>query len=133
MANCYLSETGHNKVNLMSNILAYSEKIRHIMELSRDIQTHSEGCVTPVCPEPWNIQNLGIFRILAYSKHIPIQNPAMFRTLGYSETWYIQNFGIFRTVVYSELWHMQNLGIFGTLAYSETWYIQNFRIFRTLV
>ena len=39
------------------NTLAYSNKIMHIQELSRDIQAHSEASVTLVYSETWHIQN----------------------------------------------------------------------------
>ena len=64
---CY-SETGRSKIELVLNILAYSNIIRHIQELSRDIQTHSEAWVILVYSEPWYIQNSGIFRIRAISR-----------------------------------------------------------------
>ena len=76
---CY-SETGRSKIELVLNILAYSNIIRHIQELSRDIQTHSESCVILVYSEPLHIQNPGIFRILACSESEP-----------YQEHWYIQD------------------------------------------
>ena len=80
MANSNLSETGRNKVELVLNILAYSNIIRHIQELSRDIQTHSEACITLVYSEPLHIQNPDIFRTLVYSESGP-----------YPEHWYIQD------------------------------------------
>ena len=76
---CY-SETGRSKIELVLNILAYSNIIRHIQELSRDIQTHSEACITLVYSEPLHIQNPDIFRTLVYSESGP-----------YPEHWYIQD------------------------------------------
>ena len=102
MANCYLSETGHNKVELVFNILTYSDVIRHIKDLSRNIQTHSKGYVTPVYSETLNIQKPGIFTTLAHSVSCHIQKPGIFRTLVYSEHWLIQKPGIFRSLAYSE-------------------------------
>ena len=96
MVNSNVSDTGSNKVKLVFNILAYSDIIRHIQDLSRDIQAQSEVCVTPVYSKPWYIQNPGLFRTLAYSEPWNIQNPIIFKTLAYSEPWYIQ------TLVYSE-------------------------------
>ena len=81
----------------MFSILVYSDIIRFIKELSRDIQRHSEGCVTPVCSEAWYIQNLGIFRILAYLEPWYIQKPGIFTTLVYSEPCHIQIRDIIRT------------------------------------
>ena len=66
------------------NILAYSDIIMHIQELSRDIKAHAEACVT-----------------LVYSEPLHVQNPGIFRTLVYSEPWHIRNHDIFRTLVYS--------------------------------
>ena len=80
MTNWNLSKTGWNKVELVFSILAYSNIIRHIQELSRDIQTHSEAWVILVYSEPLHIQNPGIFRTLAYSESEP-----------YQEHWYIQD------------------------------------------
>ena len=57
ISNFNLSQTGRNKVELALNILAYSNIINHIQEWSRDIQTHSEPCVTLVYSESWYIQN----------------------------------------------------------------------------
>ena len=62
MVNSEINETGHNKVELVFNILAYSDIIRHFQEWSRDIKAHSEVCVTPVYSEPWYVQNPGILR-----------------------------------------------------------------------
>ena len=62
MANCELSESGSVKVELVFNILLYSDITMHIWELSRDIQEHSETVyVTLVYSKPWYIQNLDIF------------------------------------------------------------------------
>ena len=58
MANSEIHEIGHNKIELVFNILLYSDKITHIQEWSRDIKTHSEVCVTPEYSEPWYIQDL---------------------------------------------------------------------------
>ena len=69
MANYNYSETGHRKVELVLNILAYLNIIRHIQELSRDIQIHSEVYVTLEYSEPCHIQN---------QSHI--QNTGIFRT-----------------------------------------------------
>ena len=69
MANSEIHEIGHNKIELVFNILVYSDIIRHIQEWSRDNKAHSEVCVTPVYSEPWYIQN---------QSHI--QNPDIFRT-----------------------------------------------------
>ena len=77
MGNCNLSETGCNKIKLLFSILASSDIIRYIQELTRDIQTHSEVCVTLVYSEPWYIQNPGIFRSLAYSGASHLQNPGI--------------------------------------------------------
>ena len=55
MANFVISETGRNNVELVFNILAYSDLIRHIQELSSDIQALSEAYVTLVYSEPWYI------------------------------------------------------------------------------
>ena len=81
MRNSDLSETARNKVELVFNILEYSDIIMPIWELSRDIQAYSEACVTPVYSKSWYIQNHGIFRTLAYSEPWCIQNPGMFKTL----------------------------------------------------
>ena len=87
IANCNLSETGRNKVELVLNILVYSDIIRHIQELSRDIiQIHSESCVILLYSESLHIQNPGIFRSLIYLEPCHIQNQS-----------HIQNPGIFRT------------------------------------
>ena len=94
------------------HIQANSNIIRHIRELSKNIQAHSGPCCIP--------------------------KTGIFRTLTYSENWYIQSHGIFRILVYSEPWNIQKAGIFRTLLYLEPWYIQNrgtFKsraIFRTL-
>ena len=80
MANYNYSETGHRKVELVLNILAYLNIIRHIQELSRDIQIHSEVYVTLEYSEPLHIQYPGIFRTLSYSESEP-----------YPEHWYIQD------------------------------------------
>ena len=48
MRHCDLSEIGRNKVELVFNILAYSDIIKHIQDLSRDIQTYLAACVTLV-------------------------------------------------------------------------------------
>ena len=50
-----ISKTSRNKVELVFNILAYSDIIRYIQDLPRDIQTHSEACVTLVYSEAWHI------------------------------------------------------------------------------
>ena len=55
MVNFVISETGRNNVELVFNILAYSDLIRHIQELSSDIQALSEAYVTLVYSEPWYI------------------------------------------------------------------------------
>ena len=52
MVNCYLNKTSHNKIILVVNILAYSDIIRYINGLSRDAQTHAEGCLVVVYSEP---------------------------------------------------------------------------------
>ena len=70
------------------------------LPLSRDAQTHAEGCLAVVYSEPRNIWNPGML-----------------------ETWHIQNFSIFRTLVYSEPWHIWSPGIFRTLVYTEPWHI----------
>ena len=87
----------HAYAGIFRHTQRYSEIIRHFQELLRDIQAHSEACVTLIYSEPWHIQN-----------------PYIFGTLIYSEFWYIQNPGIFRTLSYSE-----------TDPYSECWYIQD--------
>ena len=127
MEKCNLSETGRNKVELVFNILGYSDISEHIQELSTDIQAHSEACVTLVYSEPWNIEDPGIFRILTSSKPWHIQNPRILRNQSYSAPCYIQNAGIFRTLVYSEPWNIQNPGIFRTLRYLKTWYIEKLK------
>ena len=127
MEKCNLSETGRNKVELVFNILRYSDISGHIQELSTDIQTHSEACVTWVYSEPWNIEDPGIFRILTSSKPWHIQNPRILRNQSYSAPCYIQNAGIFRTLVYSEPWNFRNSGIFRTLRYLKTWYIEELK------
>ena len=55
-------------VGIFQHILTYSEIIRHIQELSRDIQAHSEASVTPVYSEFWCIQNADIFGTRAIFK-----------------------------------------------------------------
>ena len=76
MASCNLSETDRNKVELVLNILAYSNIIKHFQELSRDIQTHSEACVTLVYsesepyPEHWYIQDLNEYSQLCQASAI---------------------------------------------------------------
>ena len=100
MVNSYLTKTSHNKIKLVVNILAYSDIIRYINGLSRDAQTHAEGCLAVVYSEPRNIWNPGML-----------------------ETWHIQNFSIFRTLVYSEPWHIWSPGILRTLVYTEPWHI----------
>ena len=62
----HLSETTGTKIELVFSILAYSDIIKHIHELSRDIQAHSEASVTPIYSEPWYIQDLSIFRTPDY-------------------------------------------------------------------
>ena len=62
MANCDLSETSRSKVKLVFKILPYSDIIKHIKELSMDIQTHSEGWVILVYSDP------GIFGNMANSE-----------------------------------------------------------------
>ena len=110
MVNSYLTKTSHNKIKLVVNILAYSDIIRYINGLSRDAQTHAEGCLAVVYSEPWNIWNPGML-----------------------ETWHIQNFSIFRTLVYSEPWYIKNPGIYRAMAYlepepySEPCYIQDLK------
>ena len=52
MVNCYLDKTSHNKIKLVVNILAYSDVIRYINRLSRDAETHAEGCLAVVYSEP---------------------------------------------------------------------------------
>ena len=83
MTNCDLSETIWDNIKLVFNIRAYSLIIKHIQELSRDIQVHSEASVNPVYWEYWHIWNYNIFTTLKYSEH-----------------WYVENDGIFRTLVY---------------------------------
>ena len=144
MGNCDLSKTGRNKVEIVFNILAYSNKTKYLQELSRDIQAHSKTCLIPVYSEswhiqdPWYIKDPGTFGNLKYSKLWYIENPGIFKNLIYSEPWYnlepynIQNPGIFRIVECSAPWHIQNASIFRTLVYSKPWYNQNPVIFRTL-
>ena len=55
MAKSDLQENGHNKVELLFNILTYSVITGHIQEVSRDITANSEAYVTPVYSEPWFI------------------------------------------------------------------------------
>ena len=105
-SNFNLSETGRNKVELALNILAYSNIIRHIQELPRDIQTHSEPCVTLVYSEPWYIQN---------QSHI--QNTAIFRTSSMFTTlsiicdkvFYENNTNSF--LLYFQIWQVATLVI----------------------
>ena len=52
MENSFLSEAGRNNIELVLNIFAFSDINKHIEELSRDIQIHSEACVTLVYSEP---------------------------------------------------------------------------------
>ena len=51
MINCDLSETTHDNIKLVVNILAESHIIKHIQELSRDIQVYSEASVNPAYSE----------------------------------------------------------------------------------
>ena len=136
MGNCNLSETGRNKVEIVFNILAYSNKSKCLWELSRDIQAHSKTCLIPVYSEswhiqdPWYIKHPGTFGNLEYSKLWYIENPGIF---WYNlELYNIQNPGILRIVECSAPWHIQNASIFRTLVYSKPWYNQNPVIFRTL-
>ena len=55
MANCDLSDTTRNKIKLVFNILAFSDMIKSILELSSDIQAHSLAFVNPVYSKPWQI------------------------------------------------------------------------------
>ena len=90
MENSFLSEAGRNNVELVLNIFAFSDINKHIEELSRDIQIHSEACVTLVYSEPWHNQNPCISRNLEYLEPGDFQNTGTFRTRA-----------IFRTPVYS--------------------------------
>ena len=85
MANCNLSETGRNKIELVLNIVAYSNYpgiFRHIQK--------------PVWP--WYIQNPCIFRTLIYSEPCYIQNQS-----------HIQNTHIFKTTmnIYNSVKHLR--------------------------
>ena len=80
-----LSETTRNNIKLVFNILAFSDIIRYIEELSSDIKEHSVACLNPVYWNSWQIQKAGIFRTLPYSETWYIQNPAVYRTLVYLE------------------------------------------------
>ena len=78
----------------------------------RNIQAHSEPCVSLAYSKPWHNENQRQF-----------QNTHIFRTLAYSEFQYIQDPGILRTT-----------GIFRTPAYLEPQYIQKpSRILKILV
>ena len=86
--------------------------IKHIQELSRDIQLHSEAWVIPVYSEP------AIFGTV-----VNLRPPGIFRALAYSEPSYIRNPGIFKILAYAELWLNQSRDIVKNLAYSEPWNI----------
>ena len=115
MANCNLSETGRNKVELVLNILAYSN-IKHIQKLSRDIQTHSEACVALLYLEalhiqnPWYIQNPGIFRIRAISRTLIYSGPPWILTTLSSicdNVFYENNANSF--LLYFQIWQVATL------------------------
>ena len=90
---------------IVVSILASSDIIRHILDLSRDIQPVSEACVTLLYPEPWYIQDPGLFSALRYSGARYIQNTGVFRGLAYSDPspWYIHWLGIFGALKHSRI------------------------------
>ena len=106
----------------MFSILVYSDIISLIKELSRDIQRHSEGCVTPAYSEPWHIQNPGIFRTLPYSD--PFSTFVYSVSQAYSQpcqTFAIKRFPktieiLFRTI-YNYIYILRILEQFGTQYY----------------
>ena len=68
MANYNLSETSRNKVDLLFNILAYSDKARHILELCRGIHVLKEPYVTLIYSESCYIQNTVKTKPMAYQE-----------------------------------------------------------------
>ena len=158
MVNCDLSETNDNKVELVFNILAYSNIIRYLKKISRDIQTYSEGRVIPVYSEPQYIQNRPIFRSLVYSEPCNIQNRGIFRTLAISCIFTVSSIFITLSSICDKEFCMKKVNsilnyfqtgrnyvefVFNVLVYSgiiqgysdtpmSSQYIQNPGIFRTL-
>ena len=87
----------------ISRVYQDSQLIKAYSDISRHIQAYLaifRHILNPV--SLWDIENSGIFRIMAYSK-----------PQTYSELWYIQNSGTFRTR------DIQNARLFRTLGYSE--------------
>ena len=88
----------------------YPGILKHIQELSRDIQTHSEACLTLLYSEPLHIQNPRIFRIRAISRTLIYSGPPRILTTLSSicdRVFYENNANSF--LLYFQIWQVATL------------------------